>query len=54
MKRRTPFGFYPGGVCAAGVGAVAVLREKGCPRLWNRKGGILAWAGQVDPSIPTY
>ena len=34
--------------------ALAVLREKGYPRLWNLKGGILAWADQVDPSIPKY
>lgn len=34
--------------------ALEVLREKGYPRLWNLKGGILAWADQVDPSIPKY
>ena len=34
--------------------ALAFLREKGYPRLWNLKGGILAWADQVDPSIPRY
>ncbi len=68
MKRRTPFGLDLGGVCAAGFGAVAlqcrpgahsaralsILRETGCPRLWNLKGGILARTGQVDPSIPRY
>lgn len=68
MKRRTPFGFYLAGVCAAGFGAVApqcrsdargtqalsIVREKGYPRPWNPKGGIVARAGQVDPSIPRY
>ncbi|HEU4559024.1 MAG TPA: molybdopterin-synthase adenylyltransferase MoeB [Longimicrobium sp.] len=34
--------------------ALSILREKGYPRLWNLKGGILAWADQVDPSIPKY
>ncbi|HEX8242771.1 MAG TPA: molybdopterin-synthase adenylyltransferase MoeB [Longimicrobium sp.] len=34
--------------------ALELLREKGYPRLWNLKGGILAWSDQVDPSIPKY
>jgi adenylyltransferase/sulfurtransferase len=34
--------------------ALELLREKGYPRLWNLKGGILAWADQIDPSIPKY
>ena len=34
--------------------ALSILREKGYSRLWNLKGGILAWADQVDPSIPRY
>ncbi len=34
--------------------ALGLLREKGYTRLWNLKGGILAWADQVDPSIPKY
>ena len=34
--------------------ALELLREKGYPRLWNLKGGILAWSDQVDPSIPRY
>lgn len=34
--------------------ALEHLREQGYPRLWNLKGGILAWSDQVDPSIPKY
>ncbi|MFS8638230.1 MAG: rhodanese-like domain-containing protein [Gemmatimonadota bacterium] len=30
------------------------LREAGYTRLWNLKGGILAWADEIDPSLPTY
>lgn len=30
------------------------LREAGYTRLWNLKGGILAWAEEVDPSLPKY
>lgn len=30
------------------------LREAGYTRLWNLKGGILAWADEVDPSLPKY
>jgi adenylyltransferase/sulfurtransferase len=34
--------------------ALELLRERGYGRLWNLKGGILAWSDQVDPSIPKY
>jgi adenylyltransferase/sulfurtransferase len=34
--------------------ALAFLRQNGYERLWNLKGGILAWSDQVDPSIPRY
>ena len=34
--------------------ALEYLRARGYPRLWNLEGGILAWADQVDPSIPKY
>jgi molybdopterin/thiamine biosynthesis adenylyltransferase/rhodanese-related sulfurtransferase len=34
--------------------ALEALRARGYPRLWNLKGGILAWADEVDPSIPKY
>jgi molybdopterin/thiamine biosynthesis adenylyltransferase/rhodanese-related sulfurtransferase len=34
--------------------ALRYLREQGYPRLWNLKGGILAWSDEVDPSIPKY
>jgi adenylyltransferase/sulfurtransferase len=34
--------------------AVGILRQAGFRRLHNLKGGILAWAREVDPSLPTY
>jgi adenylyltransferase/sulfurtransferase len=34
--------------------AVAFLREQGFRKLKNLKGGILAWADKVDPSMPKY
>ncbi|MGH7458331.1 MAG: molybdopterin-synthase adenylyltransferase MoeB [Longimicrobiaceae bacterium] len=34
--------------------ALHKLREAGFDRLWNLKGGVLAWADQVDPSLPKY
>jgi len=43
--------------CRSGVRsarAVSVLRAAGFRRLLNLKGGILAWARDVDPSMPTY
>jgi adenylyltransferase/sulfurtransferase len=34
--------------------AIAFLREAGFHKLKNLTGGILAWAQQVDPTMPTY
>lgn len=34
--------------------AVRLLRERGLENVMNLKGGILAWAREVDPSVPTY
>jgi adenylyltransferase/sulfurtransferase len=34
--------------------ALQYLRGQGYDRLWNLKGGILAWSDQVDASIPKY
>jgi len=34
--------------------ALELLRGRGYSRLWNLKGGILAWSDQVDSSIPRY
>ncbi|HEX6069257.1 MAG TPA: molybdopterin-synthase adenylyltransferase MoeB [Longimicrobiaceae bacterium] len=34
--------------------ALEFMRERGYERLWNLKGGILAWSDEVDPSIPKY
>lgn len=34
--------------------ALELLSDQGYPRLWNLKGGILAWSDEVDPSIPKY
>ncbi len=34
--------------------AVEFLRKAGFRKLWNLKGGILAWSDEVDPSIPKY
>jgi sulfur-carrier protein adenylyltransferase/sulfurtransferase len=36
------------------AGAVRQLRAGGHDRLFNLKGGIRAWAEEVDPSLPTY
>jgi adenylyltransferase/sulfurtransferase len=43
--------------CRSGVRsarAIAQLRAAGFTRLLNLRGGILAWAREVDPSVPTY
>jgi adenylyltransferase/sulfurtransferase len=43
--------------CRSGVRsakAVGVLRQAGFRRLLNLRGGVLAWAKEVDPSMPTY
>ena len=34
--------------------AIEMLREAGFRKLRNLKGGVLAWASDVDPSMPTY
>jgi molybdopterin/thiamine biosynthesis adenylyltransferase/rhodanese-related sulfurtransferase len=34
--------------------AVEFLRQAGFQKLWNLKGGILAWSDDVDPSVPKY
>ena len=34
--------------------AVEFLRKAGFKKLWNLKGGILAWSDEVDPSVPKY
>jgi adenylyltransferase/sulfurtransferase len=34
--------------------AIALLREKGFHKLKNLKGGILAWAERIDPTMPRY
>jgi molybdopterin/thiamine biosynthesis adenylyltransferase/rhodanese-related sulfurtransferase len=43
--------------CRSGVRsakAVDFLRKAGFSRVWNLKGGILAWSDEVDPSMPKY
>ena len=43
--------------CRSGVrsaNAVEFLRQAGFKKLWNLKGGILAWSDEVDPSVPKY
>jgi adenylyltransferase/sulfurtransferase len=34
--------------------AIEILRQNGFTRLTNLTGGILAWARDVDPGLPTY
>jgi adenylyltransferase/sulfurtransferase len=34
--------------------AVEFLRKSGFRKIWNLKGGILAWSDEVDPSVPKY
>ncbi|HEY8507395.1 MAG TPA: rhodanese-like domain-containing protein, partial [Steroidobacteraceae bacterium] len=34
--------------------ALEQLRAAGITRVWNLRGGILAWAEEVDPAIPKY
>jgi sulfur-carrier protein adenylyltransferase/sulfurtransferase len=34
--------------------AVAYLQQQGWTNLYNLKGGILAWADQVDPTLTKY
>ena len=34
--------------------AIHFLQTAGFKKLWNLKGGVLAWADEVDPSMPKY
>ncbi len=34
--------------------AVEFLKQAGFHKIWNLKGGILAWSDEVDPSVPKY
>jgi adenylyltransferase/sulfurtransferase len=34
--------------------AVNAMRNGGFKNVWNVQGGILAWADQIDPSVPKY
>ena len=34
--------------------AVKFLQQAGFRKIWNLKGGILAWSDEVDPSVPKY
>jgi adenylyltransferase/sulfurtransferase len=34
--------------------AVEFLTKAGFHKIWNLKGGILAWSDEVDPSVPKY
>src|ERR1700682_1934730 len=34
--------------------AIQFLREQGFTKLLNLKGGILAWADRIDPTMPKY
>ena len=43
--------------CRSGVRSatsLGILRQAACPSLLNLRGGILAWAREVDPTMPTY
>ena len=34
--------------------AIRFMQQAGFRKLWNLKGGILAWSDDVDPSVPKY
>jgi adenylyltransferase/sulfurtransferase len=34
--------------------AIHFLQKAGFKKLWNLKGGVLAWSDEVDPSMPKY
>ncbi len=34
--------------------AILFLQKAGFKKLWNLKGGVLAWADEVDPTMPKY
>ncbi len=43
--------------CRSGVRsakAARLLLDAGFPRVWNLKGGVLAWSDEVDPSVRKY
>src|SRR5262245_58657927 len=44
--------------CRSGSRSASVIRalesNYGFTNLYNLKGGILAWAREIDPSVPTY
>jgi rhodanese-related sulfurtransferase len=44
--------------CRSGARSATVIqaleKQYGFTNLFNLKGGILAWAKEIDPSIPTY
>jgi adenylyltransferase/sulfurtransferase len=43
--------------CRVGIrsaSAVAYLRSQGFEKVWNLRGGIMAWVDDVDPSLPKY
>jgi adenylyltransferase/sulfurtransferase len=43
--------------CRTGIrsaAAVAFLKQAGFARVWNLRGGILAWADEIDPTMPKY
>jgi adenylyltransferase/sulfurtransferase len=43
--------------CRSGVRsakAVSFLQQAGFRKVWNLKGGILAWSDDVDPAVPKY
>jgi rhodanese-related sulfurtransferase len=44
--------YCKGGVRSAR--AVDALHQLGFRKLWNLKGGIDAWAQEIDPSLPRY
>ncbi|MFM6976878.1 MAG: rhodanese-like domain-containing protein [Sphingobacteriaceae bacterium] len=39
---------------ARSAAAIAQLESQGFTNLYNLKGGILAWAAEIDPSISVY
>jgi adenylyltransferase/sulfurtransferase len=44
-------------ICRTGRRSAVItdlLRESGYANAWNVKGGLRAWAQEIDPSLPTY
>ena len=59
LQRMSEFEGHPEVVvyCRSGsrsAWAVRLLRERGLENVVNLQGGILAWAKDVDPSVPSY